>query len=153
MRYLVVANQTLGGTALSAILDIRAKEGAQLHIVVPNTEAGAGGAGGASRRLETELERLTSAGISAPGALGAADPMTAVREAVKADTYDGIIVATLPAGLSRWLRMDLPHRVEREFHLPVEWIEARSDDADEPTSSQLGMPRSTVRFDRRSYPP
>jgi nucleotide-binding universal stress UspA family protein len=36
-----------------------------------------------------------------------------------AGEYDGVIICTLPLGVSRWLRLDLPHRAERKFSLPV----------------------------------
>ena len=48
--------------------------------------------------------------------------------------FDGIILSTLPTGLSRWILMDLSHRFEREFRVPVEWIESRTDDPDEATT-------------------
>jgi hypothetical protein len=28
-------------------------------------------------------------------------------------------LSTLPSGVSRWLKLDLPHRVEQRFELPV----------------------------------
>ncbi|MGY1622082.1 hypothetical protein ACI789_07810 [Geodermatophilus sp. SYSU D00965] len=35
---------------------------------------------------------------------------------------DAVIVSTLPLGLSRWLRRDLPGRLERAARLPVEHV-------------------------------
>ena len=29
--------------------------------------------------------------------------------------YEALVICTLPPGISRWLRMDLVHRVERKF--------------------------------------
>ena len=49
-----------------------------------------------------------------------ASPMLAVRDCfVASNTYDAVIVSTLPPGASRWLRQDLPHRLERNYGLPV----------------------------------
>jgi hypothetical protein len=147
IRYLVVANQTLGGTGLAGTLQARALEECSFHVVVPATEpadertAGGGtGTENAQRRLEEALKRFQGGGYKVTGTVGAADPMEAIRDALAADRYAGIIISTLPAGVSRWLHKDLPHRVEREFKLPVEWIEARSDDPDEPTTPHIELP-------------
>jgi hypothetical protein len=146
--YLVVANQTLGGTALAQVVKGRAtEEAATFHIVVPATEPAdehppvAGSATeNARRRLEEGLERLEAAGVQATGEVGAADPMHAIRDALTARTYSGLIISTFPAGISRWLHMDLPHRAVREFKLEVEWIEARTDAPNEATISRIELP-------------
>ena len=39
------------------------------------------------------------------------------------------IVSTLPSHLSRWLRLDLPHRVERATGLPVTHVVASEERA------------------------
>jgi hypothetical protein len=33
--------------------------------------------------------------------------------------YAGVILSTLQPGASRWLKQDLPHRLERTFGVPV----------------------------------
>lgn len=149
MRYLVVANQTLGGRALtSALAENAHRYGAQIHVVVPAREvhdksrSGEEAVDAATGRLNIALERLRAAGIQATGTVGPADPMEAVREAMAADTFDVIVISTLPAGVSRWIHMDLPHRVQREFQRPVEWIEARTDSPDEPTTINIELPRA-----------
>jgi hypothetical protein len=43
--------------------------------------------------------------------VGSADPMAAVEDVVNARPFDEIIVATAPARFSRWLRLDLAHKV------------------------------------------
>ena len=43
--------------------------------------------------------------------MGAPDPNTAVNDAVNLRGFDEIILSTLPARLSRWLKLDLPHKV------------------------------------------
>jgi hypothetical protein len=146
--YLVVANQTLGGRALPNVIAERATiEAATFHVVVPATEPadehrpGAGSASeNAQRRLEEALERLKAAGVQATGEVGAADPMEAIGDALKARQYSGLIISTLPAGGSRWLHMDLPHRAAREFNLLVDCIEARTDAPDEATESRIELP-------------
>ena len=40
-RYLVVANQTLGGESLTSIIKEHAQEGGQFHVVVPATDVDA----------------------------------------------------------------------------------------------------------------
>jgi hypothetical protein len=151
--YLVVANQTLGGTALERVVNERAAvESATFHVVVPATEPTdehppqTGSAPvNADRRLREALERLTAAGAQATGEVGAADPMQAIRDALRAQPYDGLIISTFPAGVSRWVRMDLPHKAAREFNTTVEWIEARTDDADEATVSRVELGRAAKR--------
>ena len=85
-RYLVVANQTLGGTGLVGSVRARALEECSFHVVVPATEPGdehtpAGGTGpeNAQRRLSEALERLRAEGLEVTGTVGPADPMEANR--------------------------------------------------------------------------
>jgi hypothetical protein len=135
-RYLVVANQTLGGEPLLAMirrLD-RASPSA-FHLVVPITpprnhvwtegEARAV----ATDRLKTALERLTSFGIEADGEVGDQSPMLAIEDAIRSGgPYDAIVLSTLPPKLSRWLKLDLPHRVE-SFGLQVMHVIGSSEPA------------------------
>ena len=37
--------------------------------------------------------------------------------------FDEVIVSTLPETVSRWLRLDLPHRLARALSVPVSQIE------------------------------
>ena len=146
--YLVVANQTLGGTALAKVITERATiEAATFHVVVPATEPAdehqpAEGTASeiAQRRLEGALERLKGSGVQATGEVGAADPLQAIGDALRERQYSGLIISTLPAGVSRWLHMDLPHRAARQFNLLVDWIEARTDAPDEATVSRIELP-------------
>jgi hypothetical protein len=47
----------------------------------------------------------------------------AVRQTLEREKYDEVIVSTLPARVSRWLRLDLAHRIER-FGVPVTVVTA-----------------------------
>ena len=127
-RYLIVANQTLCGDQLAEQVQKLMTEGpCSFHVVVPATytkdhaihidgEAHAV----AAKRLEAALERFSALGADVTGEVGDASPMLAVRDCfVASNTYDAVIVSTLPAGASRWLKQDLPHRLERNYGLPV----------------------------------
>jgi hypothetical protein len=127
-RYLIVANQTLAADQLTEQVRRLLAEGeCSFHIVVPATHTrdqafyteGASHAV-AERRLEAALERFRGLGCEADGEVGDSSPFLAVRDCILADgSYEGVILSTLPPGASRWLKQDLPHRLERTFGLPV----------------------------------
>ena len=54
-----------------------------------------------------------------------ANASTAIEDAINADGYDEIIISTLPARVSRWLHLDLPHKAAG-LGLPVTTVTARS---------------------------
>lgn len=126
-RYLVVANQTLAAEHLTAkVRECMAAGPCSFHIVVPATHAReqlnwTEGAARviAQRRLEAALARFAELGAEADGEVGDQSPMLAIRDAMREQEYDGIILSTLPPGPSRWLKQDLPHRVERTFGMNV----------------------------------
>src|SRR4051812_41852266 len=100
---------------------------ADIHVVVPATEpedqpASPKGSGAeiARRRLEAALDRFAAAGVPATGEVGDADPLQAARHAVAQGNYTGLIVSTLPAGISRWLHLDPPPKAEGGVGLPGE---------------------------------
>jgi hypothetical protein len=74
------------------------------------------------RRLEHELARLRDAGAEADGEV--VDPLriNAIQKLASREEIDEIIVSTLPRRLSRWMAMDLPHRVRRATNLPLTHI-------------------------------
>jgi len=53
-----------------------------------------------------------AAGSRVEGLIGSHDPVAAVEDALNVHGFDEVIVSTLPAHLSRWLRLDLPSKVE-----------------------------------------
>jgi hypothetical protein len=153
--YLVVANHTLGGAALVSTVREHVIEGDTIRVVVPagdvsddptdDAAAGAEDPAGAARRLLQEaLDRFRAEGVEAEGSIGPADPVDAIREALRTVEYAGIIIATHPAGASKWFHMDLPHRIEREFKLPVEWMETRGTSPNEQASVNVDLPSSDV---------
>ena len=130
---LVVANRTAESDELLAALKQRS-EGAptRFTLLVPATPHGVAWAadmhsGGdeAEAHMNKALERLQAAGLEIDGLLGDPDPIAAVQDAVNSDAeFDAAIVSTLPTHLSRWLKLDLPSRVERTTGLPVEHVQA-----------------------------
>jgi nucleotide-binding universal stress UspA family protein len=140
-RYLVVANQTLGGEQFTAKLAECMSAGpCRFYLVAPvtNTEASdrwfTGGLEGvlpgayriarvlADGRLRNELDRLREAGAEADGEVVDPLPLEAIRKIASREDADEVIVSTLPRRLSRWMAMDLPHRIRRATKLPVTHI-------------------------------
>jgi hypothetical protein len=126
-RCLIVANQTLCADQLMEHVRQRIADGScTFHLVVPATHTrdqafyseGASHAV-AERRLAAALERFRAVGAEADGEVGDASPMLAVRDCLMSGAYDEVILSTLPPGASRWLKQDLPHRLERTFGVPV----------------------------------
>ena len=61
---------------------------------------------------------------SVEGVTGDADPLAAIQDAVNRRGFDEIILSTLPTRVSRWLKLDLPNKVQG-LGLPVTHVEAR----------------------------
>ena len=127
-RILVVANQTACGDELLAVLEDRMRQGpCRFTLLVPATppaehatwtegEAKAL----ATRRMGEALDRFRQAGASdVDGVVGDAHPARAIDDVLLDRTYDEIVLSTLPPGVSRWLKLDLSHRVEQRFAGPV----------------------------------
>jgi hypothetical protein len=108
---LAVANVTAASDELLEALCSLAERGpTRFTLLVPSP----GGDRAAARKtLDASLERMHDAGLSAGGQVGDADPISAVHEAWDPREYDEIVVSTLPTDASRWLALDLPHRIER----------------------------------------
>jgi hypothetical protein len=129
-RYLIVANQTLTGPHLVAETTARqAAEPSSFHLLVPATRSHAGALwtegearARARKQLDDALAEMTAAGLQVTGDLGDESPVQAVGDALRRGEFDEIIVSTLPPGLSRWLKLDLPHRLEKTYGLPVKHV-------------------------------
>lgn len=81
----------------------------------------------AHRRMIAAVTSLRRYGIDVHGVLGDSSPMQAIRDALDRFPYDEIIISTLPAKISRWLRRDLPTRAARSFGIPVTHIGADAE--------------------------
>ncbi len=149
-RYVVVANRTLAGDALSAHLGglIAGDGDAQFRAVVPvvlpspaalevggamggiavvDTEGRAFALSSAQDRLDELLTWFRAVGVPASGEIVYGDPVPVVESIVAEGPVAEVVVSTLPAGFSRWLRMDLPQRLRRRIDVPITVLEATGD--------------------------
>lgn len=62
----------------------------------------------------------------ADGEIGKMDLLTGVKAALGNESVNEVIVSTLPAGISRWAKMDLSSRIGRVTHSPLTTVEAES---------------------------
>jgi hypothetical protein len=132
-RCLVVANQTLNSDHLfDVVADLVSNGPSTLHLLVPATPAkhqltwteGAARAI-AERRLAAGLDRYRHLPAEVEGEVGDANPLHAVIDLlVRGDEFDLIVVSTLPAGLSLWLRQDLLRRIHRATGVAVRAVNA-----------------------------
>jgi hypothetical protein len=130
---LVVANKTSGGHEL---LD-RLREKAAYHgadeerhvfiLVMPQPHTGGRAAMEARSRLYSVLDRLHENGLLAAGMIGDPDPYTAAVSALELFTFDDVVISTLPAERSGWMRSDLVERVRSASIVPVEHVVVSDD--------------------------
>ena len=130
---LVVANRTAESPELLEALKQRAAQGdVVFSLLVPATPHGVAwaadmhsGGSEAEQHMEAAVERMRAEGLEVTaGKVGDPDPVAAVQDEVNFTKYDEVVVSTLPGGISKWLKLDLPHRVERSTGLPVTHVTA-----------------------------
>lgn len=136
-RYLVVSHKTLGGAHLLDELH-RLREDdpyCTFHLVVPEHHPAVHGWGeehevrrAAQAALDEMLDRLAAIGIGADGEVGDANPIYAVGDVLRREggrAFAGIVLSTLPKGVSRWWRFDVPRRMAAAYpNLPLTHVVA-----------------------------
>lgn len=139
-RHLIVAYQTAGGRPLRDAIDELAGNDpeAEFTLLVPATRTqhlftwteGESNAV-AQERAESVANKLRNGGVRlADVRVGDPDPFIAVSSELSAHPgYETIIVSTFPPGLSRWLKLDLPSRLEKHTGLPVVHVVVEPDEA------------------------
>lgn len=119
---LVVANQTVDSPELLSALQHRADAG-PIHVTFLSPCAYAQREA-VQQRVDAAIAALGQAGVEATSLLGDADPIVAVHEAWNPARYDEIIVSTLAAPVSRWMQIDVPHRVAKLTDCRVHHVES-----------------------------
>jgi hypothetical protein len=129
-RVLVVAYRTAATPALLDAIRERAARGpAIFHLLVPNP----GEPREADHVLALALPLIDeAAGRQVDSSVSPRhDPMDAIEDALREYDFDEIILSTLPRSVSRWLHIDLPHRVAH-LGLPLTTVTAVERGQDPP---------------------
>ncbi len=130
-HYLLVAHQTAASQELiDRVREMTSEEAdATFTLLVPATPVQhlltwVEGEARALAQRDAETARMalemTGARI-ARATVGDPSPLTAIDDELRErkGEYEGIVICTFPPGISRWLKLDLPHQAERRFGLPV----------------------------------
>lgn len=135
-RVLIVARQTACRAQLLNAVARRATAGpCAFTLLVPAEAHGLHrvvdpedhGAAEAERKLADALPLLSSAaGTDVRGIVGCHEPFAAVQDALNLVGFDEVMVSTLPARLSRWLRLDLPRKIAA-LGVPVTTVAASEE--------------------------
>jgi hypothetical protein len=134
-RVLVVANKTAASPALlDAVRERVAKGPADFTLLVPNTAHGLHKVVDPEDQSQSEAEATVefalplledAAGKPCDAIVGVPEPLAAIQDAINLHGFDEIIISTLPTRVSRWLKLDLPHKCEG-LGLPVTTVTAKS---------------------------
>lgn len=129
-RYMIVAHQTATSPQLlERLRDIAERDAdARFTLLVPETPV-------AHLLLEDVIESRAAARATAEEAervmrtadlpldrvlIGNASPVAAVEDELRVrGDYDAVVVSTLRPGASKWLELDVHHRLQRRLALPV----------------------------------
>jgi hypothetical protein len=147
-RVLVVAHRTARDPSLvDAVAGRAAESPAKFTLLVPAVAHGlhrvvdpedhcCEEAEGALRAAIPVLSEAAGARVS--GMIGSHDPFAAVWDALNHGGYDEVIVSTHPSRISRWLHIDLPHRIAA-LGVPVTHVTAGAQHAPVAAPVPLGQ--------------
>ena len=133
-RVLIVAHRTAATPALIEAVRERAQQGGcEFTLLVPNPAHGLHrvvdpedvGIDEAQQTIELATPLLEdAAGGHVEGMIGVSEPLAAIQDAMNLHGFDEIVISTLPTKVSRWLRLDLPHKAAG-LGVPVTTVTAR----------------------------
>jgi hypothetical protein len=126
-RILVVANETVAGSALREEILHRSRGDTEVLVVCPAlnsrirhwTSDEDRARERAQERLDASLGALAAAGLDARGQVGDDDPLQAIDDALRTFGADEIIISTHPPGRSNWLERDLVGRAREGYECPI----------------------------------
>ena len=131
LRVLVIANETVGGTALLDVLRRKA-EGVREHVLVVTpalnslvrhwTSDDDGARAAAQERLDASLAQLARDGIDARGEVGDGDPLQAIDDSLRMFGADEIVISTHPEGRSNWLERGVVSGARSRFDVPIRHV-------------------------------
>jgi hypothetical protein len=124
---LVLANETIGGASLlQAVSDRHAEGDARFHVVVPQTRPRYGNViydeavrDSAQVRVDLALAFMREQGIEGTGEVGDGDPFNAAMDAIAEHGINEVIVSTLPAQSSGWMKRDLSEALQAATGLKI----------------------------------
>ena len=133
-RVLVVAHKTAATPGLlQAVRDRAARGPATFTLLVPNTTHGLHRVIDPEDQEQSEAQQVVelavplleeAAGGPVESIVGDPSPMNAVQDAINLHGFDEVIISTLPAKVSKWLKLDLPSKVGG-LGLPVTTVVAK----------------------------
>lgn len=129
-RLLVIANETIAGTALHEHIREMTSEGGRVIIVTPALSSRLEYVLSdvdeprvhARERLDASLEALRASGIDAEGEVGDVNPVRATEDSIAIFEPDAILVSTHPEGRSHWLEHKVIEKIRKKTDLPVEHV-------------------------------
>jgi hypothetical protein len=137
-RVLVVAHRTAATPALLAAVRERAARGpVAFTLLVPNSAHGLHRVVDPEDQDRSEAEEVLelaipvleeAAGAPVESLIGDPNPLNAIQDAVNLHGFDEIIISTLPAKVSKWLKLDLPSKCSG-LGLPVTTVTAKERSA------------------------
>jgi hypothetical protein len=133
-RVLVVAHRTAATPPLLDAVRERARQSpATFTLLVPNPAHGLHKVvdpedvdrSEAQDTIDLAVPLLEEAsGGQVESMIGVSEPLAAIQDAINLQGFDEIIISTLPQTVSRWLRLDLPHKAAG-LGLPVTTVTAK----------------------------
>jgi hypothetical protein len=127
-RILVIANETVGGKALTDLIREKSAGGRANVLVVAPAQPTAlqhltsdedPSRAAAQERVDASLAKLRSMGVNAKGEIGDSHPLQAIEDALRTFGADEIIISTHPEGRSHWLEIGVVSGARERFAVPI----------------------------------